>query len=154
MIETQEDLDSLIGTLEGVGLGETPIARIRRYVEEFMETLPEDRRKTTHPFYGNSVEKFRMHQTIAFFYWMKGRGKDVKIMVVDTSSRKKPQIHVWYKDGSANFLNKTYFDSSEASRSSVDFLHFEFFNDPWLLHPSDLSINYLEDFDPKFWNLL
>ena len=153
MIETQEDLDCLLADLEDVGLGETPIARIRRYVEEFMETLPEDRRKTPHPFYGNSIEKFRMHQTFAFFYWMKGRGKDVKIMVVDTLSRKKPQIQVWHRDGSANFLTKTYFDSSEASINSADYLHFEFLNDPQDLRPSDISINHLSDFDPKFWNL-
>lgn len=153
MIETQEDLDSLLADLEDVGLGETPIARIRRYVEQFMETLPEDRRKTPHPFYGNSIETFRMHQTFAFFYWMKGRNKDVKILVVDSSTRKSPQIHVWHRDGSANFLTKTYFDSSEASINSVDFLHFEFLDDPWLLHPSDMSINYLANFDPKFWNL-
>ena len=153
MTEEQEDFSSLLETLEGVGQGETPRARIRRYVEEFMGTLPEDRRRNPPPLYCSSERSFRLHQSIAFFHWMKAQGKDVKIMISSVSYG-KGRLHVWYKDGSADFVSRVYLDSSESSREKVSFFHFQFFDSPEEVTFADFPYNFMEDYDPNFWKSL
>lgn len=152
MIQTQEQLTSLLDDLDGVGLGESPRARIRRYVEEFMGTLPEDKRKTPPPLYC-TPETFRLHQAVAFFHWMKGRGKDVKIMVSSFVYSRSPCLHVWYKDGSADFFSRQYFDSSESARGDSIFA-FEFFDSPEEITFASFPYNFLADYDPNFWKTL
>lgn len=149
MIETQEDLDSLIGTLEGVGLGESPRDRIRRYVERFMETLPEDRRKKPPLWIDRKTETlFRLHQSVAFFHWMKDQGKNAKIMISSLSDGRNSRLHVWYKEGSADFVSRSLYESP---RSWSSIFSFKFFDSPEEVTSSDFPYNFMETYDPNFW---
>lgn len=140
MTYTDQEILDLIEDLRPVGLTETPNEELKRLLREWEEEagVKGIRRKSpeeiaeiqkilfVHP---DGIYGIRTHlafvgwATQAFFKWMRGKGKEVKILEVGRMLSNSDYM-VFYKDYAADFRDRSVLPSSEEDLVEAKFLYY------------------------------
>jgi hypothetical protein len=149
---TTDDLSSLRGDLEDLGVFETPKQTLRREAVAFEAQIPQGLPKS-------DIGRRKNHKVCAFYFWMQRRGHKVKLLKVDYipspfSSASVYVLQVWHRGKSLDFPRRSVFDSEGEEMEEVlsrgAIKSYAFYDHPEDM-PQDLRARHLDGLNFRQW---